>query len=380
MTPPGHLVYAADVPPAPGAGGRIVVDRHLRRLAKEGWQITVVTSSPASATPGPWRWVAMPHRRWWWPPFRPVSPPTARLREFAWRIELSHARITPARAILTVCPGPMSWLANSLADRWRCPLVAIVHDWWRETGSKADTVVGRHVCSNARTVFATSFEMQQALATECSREIEQIYPLAAARERPFAAWRQAFTTPSLAHVGTLHPYHVDFLAMVAGKLAALQGRLLVLCPRNNPSADLLTLRCTNLIRQDFFPDNGDALDWIAQNASAMVVMYPFGRDTSGQCPTGFPSRFVEFSQLGLPALLAAPAGNPLRSWADRRAWIGSCAPTDEAAIGEWIRTITAPTGWQALATQTQAAATGDFDPDRTHAALTVALHRPPGRA
>ncbi len=368
-----HVVYVSDVVPGPGHGGRIVVDRHLRRLAADGHSVTVITPFGQAAAAGPWREVRLPARRGWWPPFRPAIPLLANFRAWAWRRELRAAGVPRADAVLTVCWGNTSWLAAAIARAARAPLVAVVHDWWREAGTPADTLVGRHVCAAARTVFAVSAEMQTALRAECARPVDLLYPIPAARALPFAAWRDDYRAPSVAHVGTLQPYHEEFLFHVSAQLHALGGRLLLLCPRDNPTAAALARRCPNLVRQDFFPDNADALRWIASHASALVVMYRHGLDAGDRPPTGFPSRFVEFSQLGLPVLLAAPTGNPIRSWAASRSWTGRCAPTDLPALTAWLRSTADREAWTSLAAETRRAATTDFDPERIHAQLAAAL-------
>ena len=190
---------------------------------------------------------------------------------------------------------------------------------------------------------------------------------------PFSVWREEFRTPSVAHVGSLQPYHEEFLAVVAAQLVPLGGRLLLLCAKDNPTALALARRCPNLVQHDSFPDNADALRWIAAHASAIAVMYRHGPDASGRPPTGFPSRFVEFAQLGLPVLLAAPIGNPIRAWAQAHAWTGQCDPADAAAIEGWERSLAQPASWVCLAEATRRAAQTEFDADIIHAHFSRAL-------
>ena len=370
-----HLLYVSDVVPGPGYGGCIIVDRHLRHLAAEGWTLTVVSPFGQTAAPGPWREIRLPARRWLWPPFRPAQTMLAAFRARMWRRELARADVLRADAIVTVCWGSMSWLAAALATAWHTPLVAIVHDWWGEKGTNEDALIGRHACVVAKKVFAVSAEMQAVLTIECARDIDVLYPIPASRTLPFAVWRNQFSAPALAHVGSLHPYHEEFLATVATRLAALGGRLLLLCPRDNPIADALSRRCTNVVRQDAFPDNADAVRWTAAHASALVVMYRHGLDATGRPPTGFPSRLVEFAQLGLPVLLAAPAANPIRTWADRHNWTAQLDPDDGDTVDRLLAALTRPADWKRLAAETRAAAESDFDPLRLHAQFSTTLQR-----
>lgn len=368
-----QIVYISDVPPGAGLGGRIIVDRHLRRLAAAEWQITVVVPFGQTVAPGPWQAIQLPARRWWWPPFRPSLPWLTRLRVWAWRRELTHRGVIRCDNIITVCWGPMSWLAASLADAMHAPLIAIVHDWWGEIDNSDAGRIGRRACRIARKVFAVSTEMQEALSQECEREIDLLYPVPADRNLPFAVWRKGHIHPVVAHVGTLQAHHGDFLAELAAQLHQAGGALLLLCPSDNPTAAALAHRCANLIRQDLFPDNQSALRWIAEHASALVVMYPQGRTRAGRPPTGFPSRLVEFSQTGLPILLAAPTGNPISSWARRHNWTAWCDPTDRLALQQWVESLTHQAAWTAQAAETRHAATTDFDPERLHAQLSSAL-------
>ncbi len=364
MSAPRHLLYVGDLPPGPGQGGRIVLDRHLRRLASEGWIITVATTATDSAT-GPWHTVVIPPRRPWWPPFRPSIPWLAELRSRAWHLDLRG--VPDPDVILTVCWGPLSWLAAHIAEVTHRPLIAILHDHWAEGGSTNDALVGARACRAARVVLVVSEEMRVCVDAEFGPgKALVMHPLPAAQHLPFATWRPSHTAASVAHVGALHLHHEEFLVSVANRLAVQGGRLLVLCPRENPVAAALARRCPNLVRQDFFHENADALRWVAEHASALVVMYPHGFDTGGRPPTGFPSRLVEFTQLGLPILLAAPAGNPIRSWASRQKWTSHCDPADETKIDCWIRSLADENTWNRFALESRVASQGDFNAERIH--------------
>jgi hypothetical protein len=138
-------------------------------------------------------------------------------------------------------------------------------------------------------------------------------------------------------------------------------------------AAALAHRGRHVVRQDPFPENAAALRWIAAHVSGLVIMYPHGSRKTGHAPTGFPSRFVEFAQTGLPILLAAPPGNPIRSWAREHNWTSACDPEETAAMDTWIRDIARPATWEMLARQTRQAANTDFDPAAIHRKLARAL-------
>ena len=243
----------------------------------------------------------------------------------------------------------------------------IVHDHWRETGSPVEARVAERVCERAALLFAVSEEMRESLAARFGAEKALVLPpIPAERTLPFAGWRDEHALcPVVAHVGALHPYHAPFLRRLAETLRRQNGRLLVLCPENNPVLQELRAGVRDLIHQPFFPDNADALRFIAARASALTVMYPFGAE-GAPLPTGFPSRFIEFSQLGLPILLAAPEGNPIRAWARRHRWPAHFDPDDTLALQAHCAALGHKEGWESLASETRKAAEGEFDPDRIH--------------
>ena len=380
MNPP-RLLYISDVAPGPGGGGAIIAQRHLTRLAADGWAITVVTACADSALAGrypDWKCVAVPARRWWWPPFNPARPALTRLRTALSRRALARVGVTRADAdvIVTICWGTTSWLAASLARSWQRPLVAIVHDWWAEGGTAGDARIGKRVCETAQNILVVSEEMRAAFAGFGREKVEVLYPLPEERSLPFVVWRDEFArAPAVAHVGTLHPYHVAYLADLAARLAPLGGRLLVVCPADNPVLATLRARTSNLEHHDFFSSNLDALRWISARACAFTVMYAVSTGAPGSPPTGFPSRLVEFAQLGLPVLLVAPAANPVRAWAVRGNWTAQFDPGDGDTADRLLAALTRRDDWEKLSAETRTAAQGDFDPLRLHMQFATILQR-----
>ena len=371
---PRALLYVGDVVPGPGYGGPIIVDRHLRRFAAEGWAVTVVCPRGHEITHGPWLQIQLPLRRWWWPPFRPTMPRVSVFRSAFVRHYLVSSGLLPPQNVLTVVTGNYSWLAADLARAWRAPLFAIVHDWWEETGSPTERLCGEYVCRQARRVLTVCPEMSEALAPVAPNKTEVLPPIPAARELPFAVWRGDYgKRPVVAHVGSLHPHHIEFLARTAQALAHIGGELLVVCPAANSSLTSLRRQSANIRHQDYFPTNIEALKCVATHASAVVIMYPHGEGVPGRPPTGFPSRFIEFIQLGLPVLLVAPPTNPVRTWGLRSNWQAAFSPDDQQSLSHFLPLLAHQPDWERLAMDSRMAASSMFDPNSIHHQLSSLL-------
>ena len=375
---PPRLLYVGDIIPRSGGGGEIVVQRHLARLADEGWAVTAVMPY---GNAGPERNPAivygrLPLRRWWWLPFRPAHRWLTNLRMSQLRGELARQHIDRANAdvIVTVCWGATSLMAASLAKARRRPLVAIVHDWWGESGSADNARLMAQVCQSAHVILVVSEEMKSALAEFGANKLAVLYPVPEERFLPFVEWREEFAqAPVVTHVGALHSYHVDYLCALAACLASVGGKLSLICPAGNPVLAELRARIANFEHHDFFPTNIAAIRHVAAQSAALTVMYPLGTTPRGLPPTGFPSRFVEFAQLGLPVLLAAPAGNPIRTWAGRNGWTAQLDPSDREAMTRLVHELVQRAGWERLAAETRAAAEGEFNPSRLHRQFSTTL-------
>ncbi len=379
LRPPPSVLYAGGPIPAEVGGGEIVIDRHLRHLASLGHSVSIL--HPAGSPPpcgGPWAAISVPARRPGWPPFRPGLPSLCRLRSAFIRRYLESRGLRPARRVLTICPGAMSWLAADLARAWRVPLIAIVHDWWGEQVNTAASLTGDAVCRHADRVLAVSREMADALEPLAPGRVEVLPPLPSRREAPFASWREQHAErPVLVHVGALHLYQVSFLASVANALRQVGGSLLVICPAANPVLAELRNRCPAVTHHDYFPTHREALTYVAAHATALIVMYPQAEGSLGRPPTGFPSRLVEFVQLGLPTLLAAPPANPVRTWAARRGWRAALDPDDHKALLVLVRLLVTPEGWSEFAADALRAYEDEFNAETIERQLVAELARSP---
>jgi hypothetical protein len=382
-----HALYVSDVFPAPASGGAVIIYRHLRRLVQEGWHVTVAAPAP-SFRPLPdghgFELRALPKKKWW-PPARPEWPPTQWLRARMWtnamRSDPTFAE-PPPDVILTVLWGHTSLTAAQLAQAWRVPLAVIVHDLFRETALPPRLVrdgdkLTRIVLRNAARVWTVSDEMLGQLAPLCpSGALRTLTPVPEQNAAPAGGWPVRFlSAPVIAHTGAFHPYHVEYLAAIARSAAKCGGSLLVLTPTDNPSLALLRATGIPFRHQPAFGSSAEALRFLAAEASALTVMYPLDPKFYRCPPTGFPSRLIEFSHLGLPILIAAPPNNPINNWARRHAWPLLLDRTDWTSLDLLVAQLIDATKWYDLSTRMRAIAADACDPEKIHRQFLAELPR-----
>ncbi|HXA13586.1 MAG TPA: glycosyltransferase family 4 protein, partial [Opitutaceae bacterium] len=373
--------------PAPPSGGAIVIYRHLRRLVQEGWRVTVAAPAPAFR-PVPeghgFELRALPRKKWW-PPARPEWPLTQWLRARMWtnamRSDPTWVEPTPD-VILTVLWGHTSLTAAQLARVWRVPLAVIVHDLFRETALPPRLVrdgekIMRAVLREATRVWPVSDEMSGQLTPLCPPgTVRTLTPVPEQNVAPAGGWPVRFrTAPVIAHAGAFHAHHVEYLAAVARSVAKFGGSLLVLTPADNPVLAQLQATGVAFRHQPSFVSSAEALSFLAAEASAFTLMYPLNPKFYRHPPTGFPSRLIEFSRLGLPILIAAPANNPVNNWARRHTWPLLLDRADWTELDSLVAQLADATKWSALSARMRAIATNACDPEKIHRQFLAELPR-----
>jgi hypothetical protein len=373
-----HVLYVSDVFPAPQPGGAVIIHRHLQRLMQEGWRVTVAAPAPAFR-PLPdshgFELRTLP-RKSWWPPARPEWPFTQWLRARMWtqamRSDPNWAE-PPPDVILTVLWGHTSLTAAQLAQAWRVPLAVIMHDLFRETAlpprlMRDGEKLTHAVLRDATRVWAVSDEMREQLTPLCPPgTVRTLAPVPEQNAAPAGGWPVRFrAAPVIAHAGAFHAHHVEYLAAVAHSAAKCGGTLLVLTPTDNPA--LAQLRATGAAfrHQPAFDSIAEALRFLAAEASALTVMYPLDPAWYRHPPTGFPSRLIEFSRLGLPILIAAPPDNPINNWARRHACPLLLDRADWTMLDSLVAQLADATIWTALSTRIRAIAADACDPEKIH--------------
>jgi len=302
MPSPAHLprlLYVSNMVPGVPGGGEIMVYRHLRGLVQAGWQITV-SPPAASVRPLPdghgFDIRPLPSRRWWWPPSTARWPFTQRLRARLWSLAIGsdHVWSEPIPdCVLTVLWGHASLTAADLARKWGVPLAVWVHDLFREMEMTSRQHrdcerLTRTVLRRAARVWTVSQELAEALEPLCQAGVVRpLTPVPEEGAEPPGGWAPRFRSgPIIAHAGALHPYHVPHLSAVATTAARFGGRLLVLAQTENPALAQLHATGVPFQHQNAFGSAAEALRFLAAEASALTIMYPFER-SAYRCPPRF---------------------------------------------------------------------------------------------
>ena len=374
-----NLLYIGENP-ANATGSPIIVLRHLRRFAADGWSVGVLADyfgDYRECERAGWRVGRLCHRRWWWPPYRErfASLRWIRLRLLALE---SAALFPPPDAILCYFAAHSDLsadLATHVARITGAPLHILVHD--DATAFPAARGREAHIREAHERILRAADQCWFA-----SPELADCFPSTATHRRVLypipegfslrAEWRADFGhAPRVYYAGSLWPEQLPLLGRVAS-IALAAGARLVLMARESPL--VRAWRETAPVEyQPPFPTNREALAHLAAHAAGVVVSYADTVSAMPWCATSFPSKLVEYAHLGLPVAIVAPRDSAVASWVARTRFPHHFEPADAAGLRAWFATLADADAWRERAALSLQLARTEFNPGRIHAQLAAAF-------
>ncbi|MBC1295093.1 hypothetical protein GNF11_08845 [Nostoc sp. UCD122] len=367
-----HILVSLGSAPKQGPGSPIIIDRHLKRLPSS-WQISIVAPEESFADtnmPDSWQLLSIPMRRWWWPPYRRQIPKLLETRFLCWQMECEKIflRERPT-AIVTVLHDIYSVFAAYLSKIWQVPLSVIVHDQ-EELWAKSELEyhwIKRNwqaVLNQATRVWTVSSELANTYNIMDTSKVSILLPIPEGRQQKFVEWKDRFkTSPVIAYAGSIYPSQVSSFFKIASLLEKLNGTLLLVTPLNRPGIPDLINNCPNIEHRELFTTNVEVINFLAEKASCILVPYPLDLAEHPWAATCFPSKLVEFSHLGLPAIILAPLDTALGNWAIRHKWDSYLTNMDEEMLLEILYELTEKEKWTKMANQCQRVSQGEFNPE-----------------
>ncbi len=371
-----HILLSSSILPGWGTGTRIILKRHLEMLEKKGWHISVVVPESylklTKDFPKTWNVVFLPFRRWWWLPYRQEVRALLnfRLSVFQYECEKTLKGNLPT-AILTHLSGSIYVeLASYLSKEWGVPLSVLCHDreeFFANSDLEFSSVKQKceSILMQAQQSWFVSPELEQSYNLKSKKKTSVLLPIPEFHNRKFIEWQSKFSlNPVVAHAGWLYPSQFSNFYSLAIALQEINGSILIVCPKDNPTLIKLLETCSNIFHHDIFPTNSDVFDFLGDNATCILVSYSFIESEQPWASTSFPSKLIDFSHLGLPILILAPQSAAVSKWAKKYEWFGHIETLDEPLILEYLIKLTIKDDWLKMAEQTQRVALTEFNPNQ----------------
>lgn len=379
-----HVLLISFLPPIIGTGSSVILKRHLHQLEREGWKISIVVPEqhlqPTYDFPISWQIIPLISHRWWWPPVRPQIPISLEFRFFIWRLECERAMSNQfPSAILTVLWDIYPLFATHLSSHWNIPLSVIIHDQeelWAKSEAKQRQIRqrSRRVLQQADRIWAVSKELKTTYNLNMDNRTSILLPIPETLNQQFIEWRNNFRQhPVVAHAGSLHPFQISNFCTLARLLEKVNGTLLIIARSDNPTLLEILKTCSNVEHQQPFESNKDAIAFLANRASCILVSYAFLLDKQPWAATSFPSKLVEFSHLGLPILILAPSSTAISRWSLEHNWLSYIDCLDKLQLIEILTKLTNKETWNEMAKQTRKVSLNEFSANLIQAQFEAEL-------
>ena len=352
--------------------------RHLRRMAAKGWKISIVgeNGQPTRACDAEgWPVFHLSLRKAWWPPFRPENRLLRKARMKLWARECTEFFEEPPQAIFTylsLYSEMHSEVATHYALRCGAPLSVLVYDYppdfpgFRNQNMKPLLQRQNWILQNASQTWFVSPELADKYDIPESKK-KVLMPMPGG-EIERAQWKEDFAQkPLIVYAGFSYPVQIDLFRKLGRAIDAAGGRLLILS-RKTPEIEELC-RTEPIESHDLFPTNLEALEFIRTNAAALLVSYTESVEEMPWITTSFPSKFVEFSHTGLPALIVAPEQSSIGIWAVKRNYPDFLTTAGPDAVRAFVQALKDEAAWNKKSDCVWRFAQTEFNPDLIQAEL-----------
>jgi hypothetical protein len=115
--------------------------------------------------------------------------------------------------------------------------------------------------------------------------------------------------------------------------------------------------------QPLLPTNREALEFVGKRAAGFLAAYCDRVEDMPWIKSSFPSKVVEFGQLGLPILFVSPRESAVYAWCEEQSLPYNICPDEIVRVTEFTAGLKDPVQWNGLAEPIRRLAESEFNPD-----------------
>jgi hypothetical protein len=321
------ILFISEVLPIDTFASQVVFFRHLTRLAEEGHEVHVLTDENSFASrskelPESFRLHLLPNRKWYYPPYKPGGP----LQAFRfWDYYHNHVstiiKENGIECLLGFVYGEyLSPFVAYLKEKTGLPLYSFFHDdtaelnFFRPRNSIAKNTAAILKASDKVMIASEGFTENWK---EYRDKFELLYPIPeASREgNAIAKWEGL----SAGYSGSVYNELLPCLGEVAEIFEALGVQFRII--GNNKKINELQASFSNVACMPMFDTADEANAYLSNHCDFCVVPYPMDLSKMPWIRTCFPSKLIQYCQLGIPTLVIAPKESALGQWCIKQKWI-----------------------------------------------------------
>jgi hypothetical protein len=373
--PVATVYFISETAPVNTHASSVVFYRHLQKLSEEGYRVVWVTDNNTYQAnrnkAEQWELVVLPNRRWHLPPYRAKG--LAQHYRFAYYYrKYLQARIKDGPAVLlTHLSGQfLAPFAAFVNKRTQIPLISFFHDDILELNFHRNE---KRLIQNTEKVLEASFVVLTVSAAfgrnwpKYAAKFRILYPLPEVYQGPTGVKKQK-EIMTIGYSGAVYEEIIPCFEQVLQQLNGKKNKLLIIGD----------LQKTRFLRERFpevltcialFDTPAEAAQFLVEHCDAMIIPYPAEINKMPWIATCYPSKFLQYCQLGLPTMIIAPAASAIGNWCIDHQWLLYSPDYGAASLDELLHHMTS----KFVLEQITNLNTSEFNPERIHEQLSNTL-------
>ncbi|MCB9283025.1 MAG: glycosyltransferase [Lewinellaceae bacterium] len=362
------IFISPSIPRENSKSSDIVIYRHLEKLQKKGNNIFLITFEDGlriKTPPKEWTVISLPNHKWWFPPFRNYKL-LKLIRYWIYFLFFSNNIIRKKKpdVILGYLWGTtLSGFDAFISRRLNVPLCLFYHDDQKEFNIKKDaTNIFNHeyqVVKNASALFTVSEKL-----IFCPNEFKNKHILLPPIPEGYRNLKKdCYDNRKIIYSGLVQESHIGIFNEISS-IISNSGWELEVITSGDSLKSFFDNQENRFSFRPFFEKTKDAIDYISQNAGALLVGYPINSISQGQAwmLKSFPSKFTEYIHLGIPIIAIAPENSAFGEWCKKYKW--PLYSNTTTSISSMINKLSNPQYWQEQSSICIETGNNLFSPDK----------------
>ena len=322
-----NILFISELLPLNTYASEVVFYRHFKKLVDEGHNIHILTdqnsyNSRKQDIDPLFTIHLIPNRKWYYPPYKSYGI-YQRLRFFDYFENYLKDIIKTHKIenLLGFIYG--NFLAAFCAyaqRRSKLPLYSFFHDDPEElNGRERKWLIHKNtkaILSASSIVFVASLNFTSKWK-QFEKKFTLLYPIPEeGNAKPVI--KNKYSLNTIAYAGSVYNEIIPYLEKTALILNISDIKLEIL--GNNEKARYLASTFKNVRYNKLFETPKESNEFLIENAVACIIPYPINIEEMPWINTCFPSKFIQYTILGIPTIIIAPEESAIGRWCIEYRW------------------------------------------------------------
>lgn len=370
------------IPKKDAGGGSVIIYRHLKQLEQNGFKIIIVFLGKGVNYIDGFQYIYV-EKKWWYPFLRKRTPFFSAITMSLYlKVLLKKLDLIYKNDITLGLLGEIpNLLQLKIFNKKKVPFFLFYHD---------DTLFNRYwllnplgkrqikaILSKATFIFSVSQQMVNLLRERKIAHTKVLYPIPESYNGAKKSIGHHLNKLNFCYAGMALHIHFDILDNISQGLKNLNNDLYCV---TGPLEGFQPKHADNIIIKPRFDTVNNLFGFMLAEIDVNIIFYSFSLQHEPRMETSFPSKFVEYAQLGIPIVIIAPEFSSLGKWAINKNWLSYISSDKPADIEINLKKFHNADYWQKCQDQVLECAANEFNPCAIQKSFTDTIYEVMGNA